>query len=71
MSGTISMGAGTHELPLSLFRDNRNRLCGELRKINAIDDKTFVLLKGGETIPFYDTDTEYGFRQVNKNIVEN
>lgn len=61
---TINMGPGTYAIPLSLFRDNRNRVCNELKKIPLLDASTFVLLEGGKSIPFYDTDTEYLFRQV-------
>lgn len=61
---TINMGPGTHAIPLSLFRDNRNRVCAELKKNPKVNDSSFVLLQGGDCIPFYDTDTEYVFRQV-------
>lgn len=64
MTGTISLGPGTHELPLSLFQANRQRVCDELKKSDAVDSNTFVLLQGGDTISFYDTDTDYVFRQV-------
>lgn len=61
---TIDMGPGTHAIPLSLFRDNRNRVCTELKANPSVDASTFVLLQGGDTVPFYDTDTDYVFRQV-------
>lgn len=61
---TINMGPGTHAIPLSLFRDNRNRVCTELKKNPLLDESSFVLLEGGKSIPFYDTDTDYVFRQV-------
>lgn len=58
------MGPGTHAIPLSLFRDNRNRVCTELKKNSSVDERSFVLLEGGDTLGFYDTDTNYVFRQV-------
>ncbi|XP_031624855.1 xaa-Pro dipeptidase [Contarinia nasturtii] len=61
---TIDMGPGTHAVPLSLFRDNRLRVCNALKTIpNIGDDKTYILLQGGNSINFYNTDTEYVFRQ--------
>lgn len=65
---TIDMGPGTHAIPLSLFRDNRNRVNTELTRNPSVDASTFVLLQGGDSIPFYDTDTEYVFRQVKFSI---
>lgn len=62
---TIDMGPGTHAIPLSLFRDNRLRVCNALKTIpNIGDDKTFILLQGGDSINLYNTDVEYIFRQV-------
>lgn len=58
------MGPGTHSIPVSLFRDNRNRVCAELKQNPSVDASTFILLQGGDNIPFYDTDTDYVFRQV-------
>lgn len=65
----INMGPGTHSVPLSLFRDNRQRVCTELKKNSLAGGNTFILLQGGDTISFYDTDTDYVFRQV-KYIVD-
>lgn len=62
---TIDMGPGTYALPLSLFRDNRLRVCNALKEIpNAGDNNTFILLQGGDAINLYNTDVEYLFRQV-------
>lgn len=61
---TIDMGPGTLAIPLSLFHDNRTRVCTELKKNPSVDASTFILLQGGDSIPFYDSDTEYVFRQV-------
>lgn len=62
--GVINMGAGTHSIPVSLFHENRHRVCAELRKNGAGNAGTFILLQGGDTLGFYDTDTDYVFRQV-------
>lgn len=62
----IDMGPGTHAIPVSLFRDNRLRVCDTLKKIPNVGDAfTFILLEGGSQIPLYNTDVEYLFRQVN------
>lgn len=62
---TLDMGRGTLAVPLSLFRDNRLRVCTALKAIpNIGDDNAFVLLQGGDSINLYNTDVEYNFRQV-------
>lgn len=63
---TINMGPGTYKIPLSLFRDNRLRVCNAIKETSnlIIDERTFVLLQGGDAISFYNTDTEYIFKQV-------
>lgn len=61
----IKAGPGTHSVPLSLFRDNRQRVCDEIKKLNINESGVYILLQGGDTVPFYDTDTDYVFRQVN------
>lgn len=64
-TATIDMGPGTHAVPLSMFRDNRLRVCNALKGIpNIGDDKMFILLQGGDSINLYNTDVEYLFRQV-------
>lgn len=65
---TISMGPGTHAVPVSLFRGNRLRVCDALKALpepGLIDENTFVLLQGGDSISWYNTDVEYVFKQVN------
>lgn len=57
------MGPNTLAVPMSLFRDNRIKLIEELKKQTGIDDKTYVLLQGGDDISVYDTDVQYVFRQ--------
>lgn len=65
VEATIDMGPGTHAIPVSLFRDNRLRVCAALKAIpNVSDDNTFILLQGGDSINLYNTDVEYLFRQV-------
>lgn len=66
-AATLDMGPGTLAIPLSLFRDNRLRVCTALKAIpNAGDDNAFILLQGGDSINLYNTDVEYNFRQVSK-----
>ena len=65
----LGLGAQTHAIPLSLFKDNRQRLVKALRESGKIKDasSTYVLLKGGteDEFGFYDTDTtQTTFRQV-------
>uniref|UniRef100_U5EJJ7 Xaa-Pro dipeptidase n=1 Tax=Corethrella appendiculata TaxID=1370023 RepID=U5EJJ7_9DIPT len=57
------MGNHTHAIPMSLFRENREKLCTELRRNERLDNKAVVLLQGGESMNLYDTDVEYVFRQ--------
>lgn len=59
------MGAGTHEIPVELFEQNRKRLADRLRAREGLGN-AIVLLQGGSDIPFYDTDTTYIFRQVRR-----
>lgn len=67
VEATIDMGPGTHAIPVSLFRDNRLRVCAALKAIpNVADDNTFILLQGGDSINLYNTDVEYLFRQVKR-----
>lgn len=60
--GYNSMGEGTFDIPLELYRTNRKRLVRRLRLIDHKND--IVLLQGGNEVPYYDTDVEYNnFRQ--------
>lgn len=62
---TLDMGPGTLAIPLSLFRDNRLRVCAALKAIPSVGDgNAYVLLQGGDAINLYNTDVEYNFRQV-------
>lgn len=62
---TINMGPNTHAVPLSMFRDNRDRVCSALRARHpdATAGDSLILLQGGDSISLYNTDVEYVFRQ--------
>lgn len=60
----LNMGPNTHSVPVTMFKDNRERVMAELRKHNDVNDNAFVLLQGGDSINLYNTDVEYVFRQV-------
>lgn len=68
---TIDMGPGTYAIPLSLFHDNRLRVCSALKAASKepIDQNVFILLQGGDAISLYNTDVEYLFRQVRWNTI--
>lgn len=66
----LSMGPGTHVIPVDLFEQNRKRLADRLRAREGLGN-AIVLLQGGSEIPFYDTDTTYIFRQVYGHIFYN
>lgn len=53
----------TLKVPMSLFRDNRQRLTSRLRASSEIFPGTFVVLQGGSDVPFNDTDVNLPFRQ--------
>lgn len=57
------MGPGTHPVPLELFTNNRSRLISKLRDCNRVPDGAAVFLQGGASLPFYNTDIDYVFRQ--------
>lgn len=58
------LGNETLKVPLALFALNRQRLCERLRRNQAVQAGSLVLLQGGEDIQRYCTDTELVFRQV-------
>ena len=58
------MGTKTHQVPMTLFSENRAKLVAELKKNQRLDNKAVVLLQGGDNISLYDTDVDYVFRQV-------
>lgn len=64
MDSHYSRGDHTLKVPMSLFRENRDRLLARLkRKTEVTAAKTFVVLQGGVEIPFNDTDINWPFRQ--------
>ena len=69
-SGTIQLSDKTHKVPLRLHQLNRERLCARLKAKSNIAKGTIVLLQGGQDLNLYNTDIEYVFRQVRKNVVE-
>lgn len=60
----LNMGPNTHSIPLTMFKENRERVMSALKKENDVSDNTYVLLEGGNSINLYNTDVEYVFRQV-------
>lgn len=59
----FQMGLGTHSVPMSLFRKNREKVCQALAKLPDIPEHSFVLMEGGRAVNFNDTDVQYVFRQ--------
>lgn len=57
------MGAQTLPIPMTMFRDNREKVIGELRKVRTFDGTALIVLQGGDNISHYDTDVDYVFRQ--------
>ncbi|XP_055851497.1 xaa-Pro dipeptidase [Episyrphus balteatus] len=60
---TYQMGPQTHAVPMSLFRDNRNRVKSALCDNQKLESRTFILLEGGKDVSFNDTDVDFHFRQ--------
>lgn len=60
----LNMGPNTHSIPVTMFKDNRERVMSELKKHNDVRDNAYVLVQGGDNINLYNTDVEYVFRQV-------
>ncbi|RUS69476.1 hypothetical protein EGW08_022760, partial [Elysia chlorotica] len=60
---TYSRGEHTHEVPMELFKQNRQRLCDRLRAGGKISKGSMVLLQGGAAGLRNDTDHELLFRQ--------
>jgi len=58
----LSMGPGTLTIPLKLFADNRSRLVSKLKEAR-IPENAVVFLQGGNSLPLYNTDVDYNFRQ--------
>lgn len=64
----FQLGEHTLAIPMTLYKENRERVAAELNKVNRLDDKAVLLLQGGDSINHYDTDVEYVFRQVSFNF---
>lgn len=60
----LNMGPNTHSVPVTMFKENRERVMAALRKENEVSGNAYVLLQGGNSINLYNTDVEYVFRQV-------
>ncbi|ESO90952.1 hypothetical protein LOTGIDRAFT_217473 [Lottia gigantea] len=56
-------GTHTMEVPMELFKQNRERLCERLRKNSKVPKGAIVLLQGGEAETRYCSDNEPLFRQ--------
>ncbi|XP_046629607.1 xaa-Pro dipeptidase isoform X1 [Neodiprion virginianus] len=64
MESHFVRGEHTLKVPMSLFRENRERLAAVLRGNIAVPEKgAFVVLQGGVEVPFNDTDIFWPFRQ--------
>ncbi|XP_063982498.1 xaa-Pro dipeptidase isoform X5 [Diachasmimorpha longicaudata] len=63
MESHFVRGQHTLRVPMSLFRGNRDRLIESLRKTPQVPENAFVVLQGGDEVPFNDTDINYEFRQ--------
>ena len=58
------MGPSSLSIPMSLFSENRQRLCQSLREEGATPSGSIIILQGGEQQCRYSSDTEIVFRQV-------
>lgn len=64
MESHFVRGEHTLKVPMSLFRENRERLVDRLRGNPGVPKTgAFVVLQGGSEIPFNDTDINWPFRQ--------
>lgn len=57
-------GPNSLAVPMKLFKENRERVVCQLRKLSNVPENSYILLKGGSEISQYDTDVHYVFRQV-------
>lgn len=65
---TINMGPNTHGVPVSMFKENRERVCAALLKHPGVSTESLVVLQGGDSLPLYNTDVDYVFRQVSPSL---
>lgn len=68
MEPNFVRGEHTLRVPMSLFKGNRNRLINMLKKTSGLPEGAFVVLQGGDDVPFNDTDVNFEFRQVCSSI---
>lgn len=59
----FSAGEGTLQVPMTMHRDNREKLLAALRRRPEVPKAAVLILEGGLELPVYDTDTSFGFRQ--------
>lgn len=59
----FSMGEGTLKIPMAMHATHRRKLCSALSGHADIPEESVILLQGGDELPVYDTDTNFGFRQ--------
>eukprot|EP01112_Ceratiomyxa_fruticulosa_P013576 TRINITY_DN381_c0_g1_i1.p1 TRINITY_DN381_c0_g1~~TRINITY_DN381_c0_g1_i1.p1 ORF type:complete len:495 (+),score=92.82 TRINITY_DN381_c0_g1_i1:845-2329(+) len=61
--GYYWQGLDTLKVPMSLHKENREKLVHRLQKVPSLPANSFVVLEGGKLISKYDTDESYLFRQ--------
>lgn len=59
----FQMSESTYAVPMSLFRENRQKVAAAVRQQAGVDNKAYIFLAGGKDIPFNDTDVNHAFRQ--------
>ena len=70
---SLTLSSKTHQIPLTLYKENREKVSNALRDTKKIQNEssTYLILKGGteNDYGFFDTDTDTTtFRQVTKMI---
>ena len=66
---SFSLGDHTLQVPFSLHKKNRDRLCERLKNNEDYQKGSVVLLEGGESKTRYSSDTDIVFRQVFKILI--
>lgn len=62
-NGTYSLGGRTYCVNMDMFAKNRRRLIALIKSVPEYEEKSFVLMKGGENSTVYSSNTEMVFRQ--------
>lgn len=65
----FSMGPNTLKVPMSLFAENRKKVCDALSAQSCSLKKSIILLQGGEEVSWNDTDVGYIFKQVRNSLL--